>query len=85
MKNRGKTSAGDQSKVAMINCYNNEELKKLGFKLVIVVHDELIAECPKENAKRCGELMSTIMAEAAKEVCKVPFRCDVAVMNRWEA
>lgn len=85
MKNKGKTSAGDQSKVAMINCFRNEELKQLGFKLVIVVHDELIAECPAENAQRCGEIMSKIMAEAAKEVCKVPFRCDVVAMDRWEA
>ena len=85
VNSRVQGSAGDQSKVAMINCFKNKELKELGFKLVIVVHDELIAECPKENAKRCGELMSSIMAEAAKEVCKVPFRCDVAVMDRWEA
>ena len=48
-------SAADMSKLAMILVGNDERLKELGFRLLIPVHDELIAECPKENAKKCSK------------------------------
>ena len=83
MKNKGKTSAGDQAKLAMIGCYNNQELKDLGFELLIPVHDELIGECPIENVERCSELLSKIMREASSDVCKVPMKCDVKTFERW--
>lgn len=76
-------SAGDQSKIAMIRCYNNKELRDLGFELLIPVHDELIGECPKENAKRCGEILSQMMREASADVCTVPMKCDVKTFERW--
>ena len=83
MKNKGKPSAGDQGKLAMISCYNNPELKELGFELLIPVHDELIAECPIENVQRCGELLSKMMREASSDVCSVPMKCDVKSFERW--
>ena len=54
-------SAADLTKLAQIELFNNEELKRLGFKMLIPVHDEIIAECPVENVKRCAELMSYCM------------------------
>ena len=48
-------SAADMSKLAMILVDNDERLKELGFRLLIPVHDELIAECPEENVKECSE------------------------------
>ena len=48
--------AASMSKKAMINVYNSKELKDLGFKLLIVVHDEIIGECPEENKEKCKEL-----------------------------
>ena len=83
MKNKDKPSAGDQAKLSMIACYNNKELKDLGFELLIPVHDELIAECPEENAERCGELLSKMMREASSDVCSVPMKCDVKIFDRW--
>src|SRR5699024_6143014 len=57
--------AADQTKMAMIKIYNNEELRNLGFRLLIGVHDELIGEAPLENAKRCAELLEYCMVTAA--------------------
>ena len=77
-------SAADMSKIAMILCAQNEELTRLGYRLLFPVHDEIIAEAPIENAKRCGELMSEMMVEAARIVCpSLPFKCDVSLMKNW--
>lgn len=75
-------SSADLTKLAQIELYNNEELRKLGFRMLIPVHDEIIAECPEENVKRCSELMSKCMLDAGKDLC-VPLSCDVAVFKSW--
>ena len=77
-------SAADMSKLAMIYCATNKELRDLGFRMLFPVHDEIIAEAPIQNAKRCGELMSEMMVKAAGVVCpSVPFKCDVELMKNW--
>ena len=75
--------AASMSKRAMINVHNNEELKQLGFRLLIVVHDEIIGECPIENKDRCKELLSQLMIESAKPEVMVPMKCDVDDFNSW--
>lgn len=75
-------SAADLTKLAMIELYNNQELKDLGFKMLIPVHDEIIAECPVENSARCAELMSTCMLNAGKDL-EVPLKCDVDAFYHW--
>lgn len=75
-------SAADLTKLAMVELYNNEELRNLGFKMLIPVHDEIIAECPKENAARCAELMSQLMLHAGKGMC-VPLKCDTDAFYHW--
>lgn len=75
-------SSADLTKKAQILLYENEELKQLGFRMLIPVHDEIIAECPVENVKRCSELMSQLMKEAGSELC-VPLSCDVALFYSW--
>lgn len=76
-------SAADMSKLAMIKVGNNKRLKELGFRLLIPVHDELIGECPKENAKECKELFAKLMSEAAADKLTIPISCDVEVTERW--
>lgn len=75
-------SSADLTKLAMIELYNNQELRDLGFKMLIPVHDEIIAECPKENAKRCAELMSELMLHAGRDLC-VPLKCDTEAFYSW--
>ena len=76
-------SAADLTKLAMIDLANNQELKDLGFRLLIPVHDEVIAECPKENAKKCAELLAQTMSKAAERLLEMPIKCDVTVTREW--
>lgn len=76
-------SSADMSKRAMILLGQNEELKRLGFRMLFPVHDEIIAECPFENRKRCGELMSQLMIQSGADRIKVPMKCDVEKFFFW--
>lgn len=76
-------SAADLTKLAMIDLHNNKRLKELGFKLLIAVHDEVIAECPKENIKECSELLASTMSKAAEKILEMPIKCDVDIMREW--
>ena len=76
-------SAADMSKLAMILVGNDGRLKELGFRLLIPVHDELIAECPEENAKECSERFAALMSKAAESRLTIPIKCDVSVTKQW--
>ena len=75
--------AATMSKIAMRRVYDNEELRKLGFRMLLQVHDELIGECPVENADKVAELLSDIMKHSAEPVVTVPFKCDTEISQRW--
>lgn len=76
-------SAADLTKLAMIELNKNEHLKELGFKLLIPVHDEIIAECPEENVKECSKLLSDTMSKAAERILEMPIKCDVTITKEW--
>lgn len=76
-------SAADLTKLAMIELNKNMELRKLGFRLLIPVHDEVIAECPIENAKECSKLLAETMSRAAENILEMPIKCDVEITDRW--
>ena len=76
-------SAADMSKLAMILVGNDERLKELGFRLLIPVHDELIAECPEENVKECSERFAMLMSKAAESRLTIPIKCDVEITRQW--
>lgn len=76
-------SAADMSKLAMIAIGTDERLKQLNCKLLIPVHDEVIAECPEEHAKECAQRLSQLMIEAAASKISVPMKCDAEVTRVW--
>lgn len=76
-------SSADVTKWAMIKLYSNKRLTELGFRLLIQVHDEVIAECPEKNAKECAKLLAQIMSESAEEILEMPIKCDVEVSHEW--
>ena len=76
-------SAADMAKLAMISINNDEKMKELGFHLLIQVHDEVIGECPEENAKECAERLSYLMRTAPSHLIKLPFKCDVDFTYNW--
>jgi len=76
-------SAADMSKVAMGKMWRDPLLRQLGFRILIVVHDEIIGECPEQNAKQVAERMQQLMVEACHEKVHIKMKCDVTVSKRW--
>jgi DNA polymerase I-like protein with 3'-5' exonuclease and polymerase domains len=75
--------AATMSKRAMIKVHHDEELRRLGFRLMLAVHDELIGECPEENADAVASRLCDIMKVAALPECVVPFKCDPTIEGVW--
>lgn len=75
-------SAAELTKIAILKVFNSEEWKALGGRVLLPVHDELIAEIPIRNAARGGEILSRLMSEAGSFL---PFTisCDVTTTLRW--
>lgn len=76
-------TAADMTKYAMIRVHADKELRDLGFHLMIPVHDELLGELPKENAKRGAERLTEVMIEAAADIIELPMKCDPSIVERW--
>lgn len=75
--------AATMSKRAMIRVHHDEELRRLGFRLMLAVHDELIGECPEENADAVAKRLCDIMKVSALPECSVPFKCDPTIETVW--
>ena len=71
------------TKIAMIKVHADEELRKLGFKLLICVHDELIGECPEENADAVADRLCWIMKTSVEDDVVTPFKCDPTIEFSW--
>ena len=75
-------SAADQTKMAMLRLSNTKRWHEIGGRLIIQVHDELIAEVPIEHWKEGGEILSKSMKDAASYL-PFPSKCDVTTTIRW--
>lgn len=75
--------AATLTKLAMINIDNDEELNKLGFKLLITIHDEVLGECPKENGEQVAKRLTQVMVDTAKPYMNVPMKCDAYLVRSW--
>lgn len=75
--------AASMSKRAMILVHNDPELSRMGFRLMLAVHDELIGECPEQYAEEVADRLSYLMIESAKPDCSCPMKCDATIEERW--
>lgn len=79
--------AATMTKIAMKNIYHDEEMKRLGFRLKLAVHDELIGECPIENQQACADRLSYLMSHCIDNLFNVPnkpgFKCDADISEKW--
>lgn len=78
-------SAASLTKKAMVSIFRDEEINKLGFRILIPVHDELLGECPKANAERVSQRLSELMISATKPEVSVKFKCDPYIAKHWYA
>lgn len=76
-------SAADMTKIAMNKIFRDEELNRLGYKLIIPVHDEVLGVCPKENAKAVAERLEYIMIHVVDGFFAIPMKTDIEVTERW--
>lgn len=75
--------AASMSKIAMAKVFRCQELRDLGFKIVLQIHDEIIGECPKVNAEKCAQILCDVMKDAVSDVVTVPFKCDPSIVHCW--
>lgn len=80
-------SAGTLTKQAMLDIFNDEELKKYDAHLIITVHDEVLVECKEEYADLVEKRLPEIMINAALKLgIKAPkMKCDPYCVGRWYA
>jgi DNA polymerase-1 len=74
-------SSSDIIKIAMINVA--KKLKNGGYKarLVLQVHDELVIDCPENEADRVRELLKEEMESAVS--LRVPLTVEVGIGKNW--
>lgn len=70
------------TKMAILNLENNEEWMKIGGRLLVPVHDELVVEVPFDNLEEGETLLAELMIEAA-DFLPFPMKCDVETTYRW--
>ena len=75
--------AATLTKLAMINIDNDEELNRLGFHLLITIHDEVLGECPEENAQAVADRLCKVMIDSAKPYMEVPMSVDAYIVSHW--
>lgn len=77
-------SAGaDMNKLALIAIDRSEEMKELGFTPLLTIHDEIIGQCPDENADKVAELLPKLLMEAGGETMKCPMKADSFKVQNW--
>ena len=74
-------TAADIIKLAMVNVARRLKEEDLRAKLILQVHDELIVECPEDEAERVKEILKTEMEHTAD--LAVPLTVDAHIGHSW--
>ena len=74
-------TAADVIKLAMVAVWQRLKKEKLRAKLILQVHDELIAECPEDEAERVKAILTEEMQNVAQ--LSVPLIADANIGKSW--
>jgi DNA polymerase-1 len=74
-------TAADLMKMAMINVHERLKREKLGARIILQVHDELLLEVPESECDKTGEVVRREMESVHK--LSVPLVVDVGVGRNW--
>jgi DNA polymerase-1 len=74
-------TAADVMKIAMINASNRLKAEGLAGRLILQVHDELIAECPEREADGVSRILREEMENAA--ALSVPLVAETRIGASW--
>ena len=75
-------SAADILKRAMIDVHARLRESRLGARMILTVHDELLYESPKDTADDVAALVRDVMEHAV--TLKVPLTVDVGIGENWK-
>ncbi|XP_027940331.1 DNA polymerase I A, chloroplastic/mitochondrial-like isoform X2 [Vigna unguiculata] len=80
-------SAADVAMCAMLQISKNKQLKELGWKLLLQVHDEVILEGPTESAEVAKSIVVECMSKPfnGKNILKVDLSVDAKCAQNWYA
>ncbi|KAL9316626.1 hypothetical protein ACSQ67_017627 [Phaseolus vulgaris] len=78
-------SAADVAMCAMLQISKNKQLKELGWKLLLQVHDEVILEGPTESAEVAKSIVVECMSKPfhGKNILKVDLSVDAKCAQNW--
>lgn len=76
-------TSADMVKLAMVNLSNDADFRRLGGVIKMQIHDELICQGPKENAKELSSVIQRVMQESPQAKIKLPWRCDMVISEKW--
>ncbi|MCL1472012.1 bifunctional 3'-5' exonuclease/DNA polymerase [Argonema antarcticum] len=75
-------TSADMLKVAIARLF--KVLPKTGAKLIGVVHDEILLECPQTTLKRTSHILKKVMVEAGElYLQQVPVEVEVTISSSW--
>ena len=74
-------TAADIIKLAMVRVYRRLKEEGLQARLILQVHDELIVECPENEAERVRELLTWEMEHTAQ--LAIPLTADAHIGHSW--
>ena len=74
-------TAADIIKLAMVRVQDRLMKEGLGGRLVLQVHDELIVECPEEEAERTAEILREEMEQVM--TLSVPLTVEAKYGRTW--
>ena len=74
-------TAADIMKLAMVNVHNRLKREQLRAKIILQVHDEIIIECPEEEAAAVSEILQYEMERVAD--LSVPLNVDAHIGKNW--
>lgn len=74
-------TAADVIKIAMIHTAERFRREGLQARLILQIHDELIAECPEDEAERTAVLLTEEMENVAK--LSVPLKAEAHTGKSW--
>ncbi|XP_019095171.1 PREDICTED: DNA polymerase I A, chloroplastic/mitochondrial isoform X1 [Camelina sativa] len=78
-------SAADVAMCAMLEISTNQQLKKLGWRLLLQIHDEVILEGPLESAEIAKDIVVDCMAKPfnGKNILSVDLSVDAKCAPNW--
>lgn len=75
--------AADIVTAAMLRINYNSELKELGWKMLVQIHDEVILEGPTESSQRALALVKELMSEPLDEPLRIELDVDAKIAQNW--